>query len=144
MKKVIQVTLICCLLFFSNGCKQDIPQFDEYVFAVQLVNDSHKKREYLDYHKKVWPDVEKGFKKAGYHSIKLYIYDNYITMVVKVPKGTDLEQMGATKELNTDKVKDWNSLMSSYQKGLPGTTEGTTWVPMVKFYEFENNKSSND
>lgn len=140
VKKGFQTTIICLLLFMSSGCKHETKELDEYVFSVQLVNDSDKIQEYLEYHEEVWPEVEEGFKKAGYHSIEMYRYNNYLTMVVKVPKGSDLMKIGAAKELNTERVKTWNSLMSTYQRGLPGTPKGTTWVPMHKFYEFDKSK----
>ena len=125
------------MLLLFNGCKEKAQQFDEYVYATQLVDDTGKIEEYLEYHKEVWPEVEEGFRKAGYHSIKLYRFNNHLMMRIEVPKGSDLEEMGATKELHTDRVKEWNTLMSSYQRGLPGTAEDTTWVPMQQFYEFK-------
>ncbi|MCG2462241.1 L-rhamnose mutarotase [Flavobacteriaceae bacterium F89] len=137
MNKIIQLTTICLGLLVLNACKQKEEQPDEYVFAVQLVNDPIKIQEYLNYHKKVWPEVEAGFKKAGYENIRMYHFKNYVAMIVQVPKGADLSKMGKTKELNTARVKEWNTLMATYQKGLPGTNSETTWVAMDKMYEFQ-------
>lgn len=132
------------MLFISSGCKHETKKLDVYVFSVQLIDDSDKIQEYLEYHEAVWPEVEEGFKKAGYHSIEMYRYNNFLTMIVKVPQGSDLKEIGAAKELNTERVKTWNSLMSTYQQGLPGTPKGTTWVPMSKFYEFEKTNDPNE
>ncbi len=140
VKTAFQLFLICLVLIGLTACKRNIGQFDEYVFSVQLVNDSTKIKEYLEYHKNVWPEVEEGFIKAGYRNIKIYRFQNFLTMVIKIPKGADLDQIGASPALNTEKIKVWNLLMSSYQKGLPGTVEGATWVPMEKIYEFENDQ----
>lgn len=135
------ILIISCLgILLINGCQQKPESFDEYVFCVQLVNDPVKIHEYLNYHKKVWPEVEEGFKKAGYKKIRLYRFKNYVSMIVQVPKGADLEEIGASKALHTAKVNEWNALMTTYQKGLPGVKEGTTWVAMENIYEFRNEK----
>lgn len=138
MKKVIQLGIIFLAFLISTGCKQQVEEFDEYVFAVQLKDDSVKIEEYLNYHKEIWPEVELGFRKAGYKSIRMYRFENYITMIIQVPKNSDLDVIGKSEELNTEKIKEWNSLMTTYQKGLPGTTPETTWVPLDKMYEFQN------
>lgn len=139
MNTLIRLTLVCLMFPLINGCNTNLEEHDEYVFAVQLVNDPVKIQEYLEYHKKVWPEVESCFKAAGYKSIRLYRFENYLTMIVEVPKGVSLEEIGKADELQTEKVKEWNALMDSYQKGLPGTNAGATWVAMGKYYEFNNN-----
>ena len=141
MKKTIQYTLIGLVLLSISSCRQEVPaSFDEYVFGVQMVDDKTKIEEYMDYHKNVWPEVEAGFKKAGYQKIRLFRFENYLCMIIQVPEGVRLEEMAKTKELHTQKVKEWNTLMNKYQRGLPGTKEGTTWVAMEKIYEFSNKK----
>lgn len=140
------VFVIFVLLGLLNSCKQEnsnaveTQKFREYVFGVQLVNDPAKIQEYLNYHKKIWPEVEAGFKKAGYTNIRLYHFGNYISMIINVPESADLDEMGKISEASHPRVKEWNKLMSGYQKGFPGTIEGTTWVPMDKIYEFKNKK----
>ena len=56
------------LSFSILSCQKatDKTKDKELVFVVNLVNDDKKVQEYLDYHKKIWPEVEAGFKKAGY------------------------------------------------------------------------------
>ena len=140
MKKIFYTLIISSLVLISNGCTDESEDYEEYVFAVQLVDDKIKIQEYLDYHYKIWPEVEAGFQKAGYKNIRLYRFGNYISMIVQVPRGSDLGKMGRETELYHSRVKEWNTLMEAYQKGLPGTKKGDTWVAMDKIYEFNNNK----
>ncbi|QEC51935.1 L-rhamnose mutarotase [Anseongella ginsenosidimutans] len=137
MKRILQFTIICLTAVISNACQRETVQFDEYVFAIQLVNDPIKIQEYIAHHKTVWPEVEAGFRKAGYTSIRLYRFENYVTMVIKVPRGTDIRKIATNEALNTEKIKAWNKLMATYQQGLPGAG---TWVAMDKLYEFQNPK----
>lgn len=112
--------------------------FEEFVFGVRLVEDSSMIEKYLDYHENIWPEVEQGFRKAGYKNIRLYNYGNYITMVVKVPNGSDLNEMGVVSNNSYPRVKEWNTLMNRFQKGFPGVEVGKTWIEMDKIYEFSN------
>ena len=111
-------------------------KYEEYVFAVQLVEDSAMIREYLEYHQNIWPEVEAGFKKAGYEEIRLYRFENFVTMVLKVPLGSDLNHMGKISNDSHPKAAEWNQLMDGFQQGLPGTKEGQTWALMEKYYEY--------
>jgi L-rhamnose mutarotase len=115
-------------------------EFEEYVFGVRLVEDSAMQQKYLDYHQQIWPEVEEGFRKAGYEQVRLFCYGHYITMVVKVPKGSDLNRMGQISNDSHPRVAEWNKLMDGFQRGLPGTADGQTWVMFDKLYEFKKEK----
>ena len=123
----------------NSSCREDDEtEFEEHVFGVRLVEDTVIIEKYLNFHQNVWPEVEKGFKKAGYEHIRLFRFGNYVTMVVKVPAGSDLGRMGQISSESHPRVAEWNKLMDSLQKGLPGTVKGQTWVEMEKIYEYEN------
>jgi len=124
-------------------CRQAAPEdnesgFVEKVFVVNTVDKDEKLKEYLAYHKKVWPEVEAGFKKAGYRSIVLYRFADLIVMTISVPENADLVQMGKLAESYSPRCAEWNKLMSAYQKGVDGTSQGEKWVEVIPFYQFNN------
>lgn len=110
--------------------------FEEKVFVVNTVDSDEKLKEYLTYHKQVWPEVETGFKKAGYKRITLYRFKDLIVMTISVPVGADLDKMGKVAESYSPRCAEWNTLMTTYQKGVSGTKEGQKWVEAIPFYEF--------
>ncbi len=126
------------------GCNGDHPagkqsqQLEEKVFVVNIVPDSLKLQAYLDYHRKVWPQVEAGFKKAGYKKIVLYRYRHLLVMTITVPVGADLNQMGKIAESYDPRCAEWNKMMNAYQEGVAGTRPGETWVEAEPFYIFNN------
>jgi L-rhamnose mutarotase len=126
------------------GCKEKHPveqpsrQLEEKVFVVNIVPDSLKLKAYLDYHKNIWPQVEAGFKKAGYKKIVLYRYQHLLVMTITVPVGADLQQMGKLAESSDPRCAEWNKLMNEYQTGVAGTSTGQTWVEAKPFYTFNN------
>ena len=142
MKQILLYALLFLVWSCMNSCgdlssqKEIDSEFEEIVFGVRLVEDSAMVEKYLNYHRNMWPEVEKSFKIAGYNNIRLYRYGNYITMIVKVPKGSDLGKMGQIGNDSHPRVGEWNSLMNNFQRGFPGVAAGQTWVEMDMFYEY--------
>ncbi|MEO6894727.1 MAG: L-rhamnose mutarotase [Ginsengibacter sp.] len=108
------------------------------VFIVNLVNDEQKVNEYLAHHQKVWPEVEAGFRKAGYKKIELYRFNRSLVMMVTVPKKANIDSMGKIAESYDPKCREWNQMMDQYQVGVAGTSEGQKWVQVKPVYLFRN------
>lgn len=112
----------------------------EKVFVVNIVQDERKLKEYLSYHQKVWPEVEAGFRKAGYRQIDLYRYGYLLVMIIRVPEHADLDKMGKIAEGYDSRCAEWNRIMGGYQRGVAGAAPGVTWVEATPFYHFENQR----
>ncbi|MBV4357487.1 L-rhamnose mutarotase [Pinibacter aurantiacus] len=127
-------------IVIMSGCKEKNTQQQlvEKVFVVNITPDSSKMSEYLAYHKQVWPEVEAGFKKAGYKKITLYRFDHLLVMNITVPADADLNEMGKVAESYSPRCAEWNKIMSHYQVGVAGTAAGQTWVEAKPFYSFGN------
>lgn len=132
------LTCMVVLLLASCGAGKQQVELKEHVFVVNIVPDSLKLKEYLDYHAHIWPEVEAGFKKAGYHNITLYRYDHLLVMTVTVPGGADLGRMGKVAESYDPRCAEWNRLMDTYQQGIPGTAPQEKWVEVKPFYTFDH------
>ena len=142
MFSVNRVLGLAMLLVLIAACKSDptvekeTGKTEERVFVVNIVPDSAKLNEYLAYHQKVWPEVEAGFKKAGYQKITIYRYGFLLVMTITVPAGADLDDMGKLAESYSPRCADWNKLMDGYQQGIPGTAPGQKWAEAKSFYQF--------
>jgi L-rhamnose mutarotase len=141
MKKISFLLLLTTTLF---ACKQSqstdqVPEkLVEKVFVVNIITGEKSLQEYLHYHENVWPEVEAGFRKAGYKKITLYRYDHLLVMTVTIPENADLNAMGKIAESYDPRCTEWNKLMAKYQTGVPGTKPGQTWVEAQPFYTFNN------
>ncbi len=135
---LLVVTLVVTACTQKQEEVQKIQELEDKVFVVNIVHDSLKLKEYLDYHKQVWPQVEAGFKKAGYKKIVLYRYDYLLVMKITVPVGADLGEMGKLAEASDPRCAEWNKLMNTYQKGVEGTLPEQTWVEAKPFYGLKN------
>jgi L-rhamnose mutarotase len=134
----LSIYLIICIYMATvlPACNNS-EQLVEKIFVVNIKPGATQLKEYLDYHQAIWPEVEKGFKKAGYRQIRLYRSYHTVVMIVTVPEGADLDAMGKTAEAYDQRCKDWNILMAGYQEGVPGTLPGQTWSEAKVLYQFK-------
>jgi len=141
---VLALIMILLYILFNLGCRSNGTATDreggltEKVFVVNIVPDEQKLKEYLAYHEKVWPEVEAGFRKAGYRKITLYRFKYLLVMTIVVPASADLDKMGKIAEAYDKRCAEWNRIMNGYQRGVPGTGPGATWVEAAPFYHFGN------
>ncbi|MEX6689524.1 L-rhamnose mutarotase [Danxiaibacter flavus] len=134
---VLLITLCSCKHKEKTVINESV-KTKELVFVVNLVEDDKKVQEYLNYHKNIWPEVEAGFRKAGYQQITLYRFNRLLVMRIVVPENADLDSMGRIAEGYDKRCAEWNKLMSGYQQGVLGTAPGQTWVEAKPFYSFSN------
>ena len=130
--KLFYIALIT--VFVLASCTQQ--QYEEHMYAVTISHEPDKLKEYLEYHASVWPEVEAGFKLAGYKEINMFRFKQFIVMQIKVPAGSDLSEMSRKAAESHPRCAEWNKRMDSYQIGLPGTSNGQKWVELDEFYSF--------
>jgi len=127
--------------FIYPSCSEKKAAVEEtktLVFIVDLVNNKQKINEYLAHHQKVWPEVEAGFRKAGYKKIDLYRFNKSLVMIVTIPKNANIDSLGKIAEGYDPKCRQWNQMMDQYQVGVAGTSEGQKWVQAERIYSFKN------
>ena len=105
---------------------------------MDLVNNEQKINEYLAHHQEVWPEVEAGFRKAGYKKIELYRFKRSLVMIVTIPKNANIDSLGKNAEGYDPKCRQWNQMMDQYQVGVEGTSKGQKWVQAERIYSFKN------
>ncbi|MGE7774948.1 L-rhamnose mutarotase [Chitinophaga sp. NPDC101104] len=129
------IVLFSVIVFAACGTKE---RLEEKVFVVNIAPGADSLRQYLHYHEAVWPEVEQGFKKAGYRRIRMFRSQHTLVMVITVPEGADLGEMGKKAEASDPRCAEWNRLMAGYQRGVEGSLPGQTWTEASPFYDFEN------
>ncbi len=128
-------------LFYEYNKKQHCSnkelavEWDHFIITTNLVNDSKKQQEYLNYHTtqfEKWPEIAKGFCNAGFQQLLLFRNGRQLVLVISVPKGKTLAELDPKTTENNPRVNDWNKLMSQYQEGIEGTKKGEVWVELKK------------
>lgn len=106
-------------------------EWDHIILTANLVADTIKQREYLQYHAtqfKEWPEISKGFCNADFQQLLIYKNGRQLMLVISIPRGADFEKINSRTTENNPRVNDWNKMMAHYQEGVSGTKPGETWV----------------
>lgn len=107
-----------------------------FCYALDLVDNEKLIQEYIDYHQKVWPEIEKSILDAGINLMEIYCVGNRLFMITDVDSNFPLKNKSSDNNIHK-KVQEWENLMWKYQKALPIAKEGEKWILMQKIYHLE-------
>ena len=110
-------------------------QWDHILLTANLVADTAKQRQYLQYHAtqfEQWPELSKGFCNASFQQLLLYRNGRQLMLIISIPKGESLDKLNPKTTENNPRVNEWNKLMQQYQEGIEGTKPGEVWVFLGK------------
>jgi L-rhamnose mutarotase len=104
-----------------------------YCLALDLKDDRGLIAEYEEYHRKIWPEIEKSIRDSGIERMEIYRTGNRLFMIMEVNAAFDFEKKAAA-DAASSKVQEWEQLMWNYQQALPGSKPGEKWVLMEKIF----------
>ena len=105
-----------------------------YCFALDLKKDDKLIQDYVDHHKKVWPEVLESIKKSGIEDMQIYRFHNRLFMIMEVDATFSFEKKEKLDFTNTV-VQQWEMLMWTYQQSIPTAKPGEKWVLMEKIFQ---------
>jgi len=107
---------------------------NNYCFTLDLIDDPALIEEYEAWHRNVWPEVMANIRAAGIEAMEIYRYGNRLMMIIQVNTEYSAERKNEL-DLANEKVQEWEQLMWTYQKPVPGAKPGEKWVQMKKIFE---------
>jgi len=114
---------------YSN--KKPAEEWDNIIMTANLVDDTTRQREYLEYHRtqfEKWPEISTGFSNANFQQVLVFRNGRQLMLIISIPKGESLDKLNPKTVENNPRVDTWNSIMSHYQEGIEDAPKGTTWV----------------
>jgi len=105
-----------------------------FCLALDLKDDPKLISEYEDYHKNIWPEIEKSIKESGIEKMEIYRTGNRLMMIIETIDSFSF-QSKAEADNNNPKVQEWEKLMWKYQQAIPHAKPGEKWVLMEKIFE---------
>jgi L-rhamnose mutarotase len=104
-----------------------------YCLALDLKNDKSLMEEYIDWHRNVWPEIQKSIFDSGISQMEIYRLGNRLFMIMETADSFSFERKAAMDAANP-KVQEWEQLMWKYQQSLPQAESGEKWVLMDKIF----------
>jgi L-rhamnose mutarotase len=99
------------------------------VLAIDLKNDQHAIDTYVEYHRRVWPEVLRSLRNAGIREMEIFLLGRRLVMVVDTG-GVDVRTCFANHMASHARVIEWEALMKSLQEQVPGAPPGDWWARM--------------
>lgn len=108
-----------------------------HCLTLDLKNDPKAIAAYDDYHRNVWPEIQKSLGDSGIKSMQIYRAANRLFMIIEVADDFSFERKRKMDNSNA-KVQEWETLMSNYQQPLPFAKPGEKWVLMEKVFQYDH------
>ena len=107
---------------------------DRLCFALDLKDDPTLIQQYIEHHKKVWPEIIVSIKDSGIVDMEIYQVANRLFMIMEVNANFSMKAKGQRDKHNI-KVQEWEKLVDTYQQTLPDTPNGEKWVLMNRIFK---------
>lgn len=108
----------------------------KYCLALDLNNHPDLIAEYIEYHKKVWPEIQKSIKDSGITNLEIYNVGDRLFMIMETNDNFSFAEK-AKRDAENPKVQEWETLMWKFQKALPQAKSGEKWILMDKIFELK-------
>jgi L-rhamnose mutarotase len=102
--------------------------------TLDLKDDPALIAEYRGHHQRVWPEVVLALRSAGIHSMRIYLAGTRLFMTFEAPDGFDPAR-DFQSYADDPRCAEWDALMRTYQRQVPGTPSGAWWMPMELVFE---------
>jgi L-rhamnose mutarotase len=99
-----------------------------YCLALDLRDDPAVIAEYERHHRRVWPEVLAHLRGSGIIDMTIWRRQDRLVMLIEAGPGFVLEDLRVGPEA-PPRVREWEALMSSLQRPLPGVG-ATLWQSM--------------
>jgi L-rhamnose mutarotase len=106
-----------------------------FCLTLDLKDDQKAIALYDEYHRNVWPEIQKSLGDSGILSMQIYRAANRLFMIIEVTDDFSFERKAKMDNANS-KVQEWETLMANFQQRLPFAKPGEKWVVMEKVFQY--------
>ncbi len=108
-----------------------------YAQALDLVDDPVLIREYVEHHRRVWPEVVSALRAMGIRRMRIFLLGSRLFMCFEAPDGFDATR-GYQAYAADPRCREWDRLMRRYQRPAPGAKPGAWWAPMEEVFSLDD------
>ena len=109
-----------------------------YAQTIDLQDDPAIVAQYIEHHRNVWPEVERGLRAIGIRSMRIWLLGRRLFMVMETDDGFDAERDFARYRASDPRIDEWQTLMESFQRPAPEAKPGEWWAQMDLVYELSD------
>lgn len=104
--------------------------------ALDLHDDPALIEQYIEHHKRVYPEVLAALREIGITRMKIYLLGTRLFMYFEAPDTFDQAE-DYQKYAADPRCQAWDQLMRNFQKPVPGAKVGEWWAGMREVFDLE-------
>lgn len=111
-----------------------------YARTLQLKDDPAMIARYVEHHRAVWPEVERGLRGIGIERMLIWLLGQRLFMVMETVDGFDEDRDWARYMASDPRIAEWQLMMESMQEPVAEAKPGEWWADMELVYALENGR----
>lgn len=105
-----------------------------YAQTLNLKDDPAIIDRYVEHHRTVWPEVERGLRAIGIEQMLIWRLGRRLFMVMETEDAFDPVRDFARYMEGDPRIREWQTLMESLQEPVPEAQPGEWWAEMELVY----------
>lgn len=105
--------------------------------ALDLRNDPALIARYEDLHRRIWPEVAAHLRRHGVTAMEIHRLGTRLVMVMETDGALHDAQAMALAAATDPVLREWETLMWTFQAPTPWTRQGDKWTPMDCIFRLE-------
>ncbi len=102
----------------------------QYGRTLNLRNDPAIIERYVEYHARVWPEVQQALRAIGIERMLIFLLGRQLFMFLETVESFDPQRDFARYEASHPRVREWQDLMATMQEPVPDAQPGEWWAEM--------------
>jgi L-rhamnose mutarotase len=108
-----------------------------YAQTLNIKDDPDTIARYVEYHRAVWPEVERGLRAIGIERMLIWRLGRRLFMLMETVDDFDPDRDFARYTDSDPRIREWQSLMESLQEPVADAAPGEWWARMELVYALE-------
>ncbi|MCQ2269703.1 MAG: L-rhamnose mutarotase [Bacteroidales bacterium] len=107
-----------------------------YCQTLELVNDPEKIEQYVEAHRQVWPEIQKGIRSVGILDMQIYRLGTRLFMICDTVDEFDWEKDNA-RLAQLPRQAEWEAYVSQFQGCAANASSMEKWQLMERIFKLE-------
>jgi L-rhamnose mutarotase len=107
----------------------------QYGRTINLKDDPKTIARYLEHHRAIWPEVERGLKAIGIQRMLIWMLGRQLFLFMETTDDFDPERDFPRYEAANPRNREWQELMASMQEPVSDAQPGEWWAEMKLVFE---------
>ncbi len=108
-----------------------------YGRTLNLKDDPAIIAHYIEHHRAVWPEVERGLRAIGIERMLIWLLGRRLFMLMETADAFDPERDWPRYMASDPRIAEWQSLMESMQEPVDDARPGEWWAGMELVFALE-------